>query len=525
MQMQNLSSYLHSQLQQHGTDASELWLDSDAMHIIMRTTHQAGTMHLLAWLSILSVHIHKASTVILFPSTEAQQLFKQHADSARAQAHQVSMAPSAAVMTSLTSALGQGPIHEGTTTSMPGSVDGFTLHEEQLTLECGSPVTVMSPQASQQSTAPLPEQASLQDSHQQPQPIKPPRRFVLCIADHDLCTSDAQLHSFWANLHRQQQQQQQQQQQTIRQENTQAGKSAAMLLSKPFGHLGSLWHIVSMTYSLPGLASTLTGTKQPGFSTHLIQTGLPKDCTTHPMMLPAEQKRSGIQRRITPHSAAVASQQAQDKNTSLVTWYGSHPGLLQWLTSLTEATASSPCAAADPRLIMVVGAPQLAFVDHIVEHAEASGLSLTVLELDSAEGAMLTASSDCFTVVADSFNFTVLAPDTKGRQATGFLPGVCAPKLMFSKRTSPAERVSAMCDASASAAAALGKPIHGVLLLSWEMLLRLPATKPAHTRAVTDLYLIDLAEAIAPGSKAPLTQMAAYGLHAVTHHLCGVCPR
>ena len=514
-QMQDLTSYLHDQLQQHGADAPELWIRSEAnMHIIMRTTHQAGKTHLLAMLSILSVHIHRASVAILFPSKDAQQHFSHHADTLQAQAQQAMIQPKQTPP--VASPLG----HQSANTQTPSATEaihGFMLHEEQLTLDCGSHVTVMSSPAS------LPEEdASYDDSHHhQAHADKCPQRFVLCLADHDLCTSDAQLLRFWTHL---QWQQQQQQQQTVGQEQNQAVKSATMLLSKPFGHLGSLWQIISMTYSLPGLASCLTGSQEPGFSTHLIQTHMPKGCRAHPLMLPEEedQEVSSVQRRIAPLSAAVAVQQEQDKkrNASQATWYGLHPSLLQWLSSLTETAASSPKLPADPKMIMAVGAPQLPSVDHIIDHAEASGLLLTVLELESG---MLTASPDCLTSVASALDTTMLAPHTKGQQTSKHLHRFCAPKLVLSGHTLPAKKVSAVCAASASAAAAVEKPIHGIVLLSWEMLQRLGVFEPTH--AVTDLYLCDLAEAVAPDSTAPLSHMAACSLHAVTRHLCGAFPR
>ena len=514
--MQNLTSYLHNQLRQHGADAPELWTDSELnMHIIMRTTHQAGKIHLLAMLSILSIHIHRASIVILFPSKDAQQQFSQHANTLQAQTQQALMGLK--MTTPVASSPAQHPANSDTPTSTE-VMDGFMLHEEHLILECGSHVTVMSPPAASPE-----EDASQSDSqHQHPRAHKLSRRFVLCIADHDLFTSDAQLLRFWTQLQRQQQQQ------TIGLEQTQDVKSAAMMGSNPFDHLGSLWRIVSMTYSLPGLASSLTGSQEPGFSTHLIQTRLPKGCTGHPLMLPKEedQEMSSLQRRIAPLAAAVAVQQEQDKkrNASMTTWYGSHPSLLQWLSRIAETAASSPKSRADCKMIMAVGAPQLPSVDHIIEHAEASGLLLTVLELDSAEGAgMLTASPDCFIAVAAAFDPTMLASSPMGQQASGLLHGICAPKLMLSGCSFPAKLVSAACAASASAAAAVGKPIHGIVLLAWETLQRLGAFEPAH--ALTDLYLRDLAEAAAPDSTAPLSQMAACGLHAITRHLCGTLPR
>ena len=514
IQMQDLTTYLHNQLQQHGADAPDLWTDSEAnMHIIMRTTHQAGKRHLLVMLSILSIHVHRASIAILFPSEDAQQQFSKHTDTVRSQIQQALMQPQLAP--SVIPPLGQHPANTRTSSA---TMDGCMLHEERLTLNCGSHVTMMSP-----SELMLVEDTSQNKSHHyQAHADKPSQRFVLCIADHDLCTSDAQLLEFWTHL------QGQQQQQTVGQEQTQIVKSAAMLLSKPLGHLGFPWRIISMTYSLPGLASSLTGSQEPGFSTHLIQTRLPKGCRAHSLMLPAEedQEMSSVQRRMAPLSAAVAVQQQQDKrrSASQATWYGSHPSLLQFLSNLTETTASSLMSPADPRMIMAVGAPQLPSVDHIIDHAQVSGLLLTVLELDSAEGAgTLSASPECLTSVVSAFDPTMLAPDTKGQQASRFLEGLCAPKLVLSGHTSPAEKISAVCAASASAAAAVGKPIHGIVALSWEILQRLGAVEPWH--AVTDLYLYDLTEVVAPDSPAPLSQMAACGLHAITRHLCGAFPR
>ena len=514
IQMEDLTSYLHNQLQQHGADAPGLWTDSQSvMHIIMRTTHEAGKTHLLAMLSILIVHIHRASIAILFPSKDAQQQFSQHTDTLQTQTQQALLGPN--LTPPFYSPLGQHPANTDAPTATE-AVDDLMPHEEQLTLDCGSHVTVMSPPVS------LPEEDASQSEsrHHQAHADQPPHRFVLCIADHDLYTSDAQLQGFWTHLHPQQQQQQ-----AVGQEQIPAVKSATTLLSKPFGHLGSLWRIISMTYSLPGLASSLISSQEPGFSTHLIQTRLPKGCTGHPLMLPEEedQEMSSVKRRVAPLSAAAAVQQEQhkDRNASLATWYGTHPTLLQWLANLTETAASSP---ADPKLIMAVGAPQLPSVDHVIEHAEASGLLLTVLELDSAEGAgMLTASPDCLTSVASAFDPTMLALDTNKQQASSSLHGLGAPKLMLSGHSSPAEMISAVCAASASAAAAVGKPIHGIVFLSWEMLQRPGVVEPAH--AVTDLYLCDLPEAAAPDSTAPLSQMAACSLHAVGRQLCGAFPR
>lgn len=512
MHLPSITSFLHSQLRQHGADAAELWTDSDAMHIVMRTTHQAGKMRLLALLSILSVHVHKASMVILFPSTEAQHQFRQHVDTACAQAEQALAVPMLPKL--LASACDQTPAH--TDTTMTGAV---MLHEQHTTLDCGTPITVIRSQTSQLSAASPADNAALHDL-QHLHPDKSPQRYMLCIVDHDLCTSDKQLLNFWTHL-------QQQQQHAHGLEQTAHGASSeAVLLSKPFDHLGSLWRIVSMTHSMPGLASTLTGSKEPGFRTHLVQTQLPQGCTAHPMMMPEEEREmSGIQRRITPLSAAVTVQQAQLRNQGLMPWYASHPSLLQWVSILTEEGASRPNSA-DPKLMLVVGATHPTLVDQIIDHAEASSLSLTVLELaDSTQGTgILTASSDCFARVADALDSTLLAAaDTKDQHLSGSRRQAPPAKLMLPKQASPADPVSAMCSASASAAAAQGKPIHGIVLLSGETLQRLQAIQPSH--AVTDLYLCDLGEAGSPDSTAPLSQMAACTLHAVTAHLCGVFPR
>ena len=502
--MQNLADYLHNQLNQYGADAPELWNDADAVHSVIRIVHEAGKMRLLALLSLLSAHMHKASTAILFSSTDAQNSFKQHVEEVCLQAHQ---ALSSATMSATPAAL---------------------LHQEYLTLECSTSVAVITHALQPPAASPPPLSSAVGHPLCQPEGNCQPERLLLCIADHDLCTSDSMLRQFWGHLHQQQQQhskQQQQPQQSAASSHTQTQASA--LLGRPSGHLGRLWRIASMTYSLPGLASTLTGSQEPGFSTHFIHTGLLKHCTAHPMMMPEEQDMKEVQRRVTPQAAAAAVRHAQDEQNDhcAATWYASHPGLLQWLAILTETAAVTGSAlSSDSKMIVVIGAAESLAVDPIVDHAEASGLNLAALELDSADGlSMLTTTPDSFLAVAGAVDPAVVMAGTKEHCTAGFQQGRAAPKLVLSQKASAQDRIAAVCAAAASVSTAEAKPIHSILLLSWESALKLQSIMPE--QILTDLYLCDLAGALGPNSTAPLTEMAAAALHAVSRHLCGVFPR
>ena len=504
--MQQVTSFLHKQLQQHGIDTPELWSDSDAIHLVMRVTHQDGKIHLLALLSILHALIHRIPTVILFPSTEAQQHFRQLAEEAASEAQQL-VTESASADTSAPAAL---------------------LHQEQFTFIPGCPVTIICPQALHPNTLAPPEDLPSVNAQHQARDQCPAGRVVLCILDHDLCTSDAQLHQFWGHLC---QQQQQQQKSTTGQQPHEAGQSAASLLGIAFGHLGSLWRIVSMTVSLPGLASTLTGTSEPDFSTHFLQTTLPQGCTAHPLMLPQQQDMRAVQRRFTPATPAVSAQHAQHEEDELqgITWYSLYPGLLQWLTILTESANGTH--SADGKLIMVVGKSRATCTDDVASHAQASGLSLVALELDvrGSSGreqvqSMLTTTPKCFRHFVEALHPSMLAPLDKASLLAGFQKEGSGAKLLVETLDStPQQEITAVLQASASAGLTQHKVIHGIVFVSWATLGSLQAMRPMP--GLTDLYLCNMADAVAPDSQAPLTAMAAHALQAVSTHLCGAPSR
>ena len=516
-QMQQVTSVLHNQLQQHGVDTSELLSNLDAIHFVTRVIHQDGKIRLLALLSILHALIHRTPAIVLFPSTEAQQHFRQTAETLSFEAQQSATASASAQESAAAAAA--------------------LLHQEQVNFIQGCPVTVIHPQSSHPTTLSSTQDVPLINDQHQTHAQSHAGKVVLCILDHDLCTSDAQLQKFWGHLRRckqqQQQQQQQQQHQTgiAGQQLYKAGHSVASLLSTTFGYVGSLWRIVSMTISLPGLASTLTGTSEPGFSTHFLQTVLPKGCTAHPLMLPQQQGMHGVQRRVTPSLATPSQLQAQDKHggSERITWYSLYPGVLQWLACLAESAASSTHSA-DAKLIKVVGNSHASCTDRIVSHAQASGLSLVALELDSRAkfgGAqvqsMLTATPDCFPHFVEALHPSMILPLDKASLLDGCQKGGSAAKLALHPESTSLQKTTAVLQASASAGLAQHKVIHGIVFLSWETLGSLQAMRPVP--ALTDLYLCNLTDAVAPDSKAPLTAMAANALQAVSTQLCNAHPR
>ncbi len=518
---QLLKSYLHSQLQQYAADTQMLWSDTASMHIILRVTHRSGKMRLLSLLSLLSTCIHGASVVVLLSSKAAQQLLLQAIQAINREIRQLLTSAAAAQVTGSASASASAASHPGAhnvqqePTGMPHI---NRLHAEALTLDCGSPIVTIS-------WEPTPSYIQ--------HPPRPDPKYVFMMADHSICTDDAHLRSFWGHLHHQHHQQQQQQQLQLQlQLRLQLQQQpAARMLNATFGHLGSLWRMVSATYSLPGLASTLTDSLEPGFTTHHVQTALPADCIAHPMMLPADPDMQEIQRRVVPTADCTLLQTSRlNEGGACPPWFGLRPGLLQWLATVTEAAAAAPeghsGTASDAKLLVVIGSCAQAALEFMDYTQASSSLSVAVLESDGPDNpqfAMLLTTADCFVPLVKSVEDGALSVNDKQEYINRVQERVIPPMLSINQNLTTCQKFQAMCAALSAAQAKHEQPVHGVILLSWEAL---HEGFPLQSgQAVTDLYLCDLADSVGQGSKAPLTEMAAKALAMISSQLCGAHDR
>ena len=530
MHLQQLvTTYLQNQLKHHAADTPEIWANTGSLHIVLRVAHQAGKLRLLSLLTLLSACTHQASAVILLANAEAQQLLLQAL-------HNIS-----GEVSQLAAATKNGPAAthlwaEEVNASSPQKPI-CALHAEAMTLSCGSHIVTVdwalqSPSRGQDSA----------------QPNSVPK-YVFMVADHSLSVDDAYLRRFWGQLLQQQQQQQQ---------------PAATLLSVAFGDLGLLWRMVSATYSLPGLSSALTPSTEAGFTQHHIQTALPADCIAHPMTLPGKPKQE-VQCQVVPTTAAALVQSANSShNSSSPSWWSVRPGLLQWLSALTEAaaataattTAAAAAAAAaaattagisaapsatvtpvsastrtaagdegwsEAKLMVVVGMPGVNVNGLLSYVRQSSSLSVAVLELDQDPGCkpgVLAMTPDIAELILGSMPAGMLAGGGSQGGTDRVMGGQLAAKLLFQGSLSIAQKLRATCAALSGAQAKHEQPIHGVIFLSWACLEEgLPLEL---TQAVSDLYLCDLADCIAADIESPMTEMTARALDVMTILLCGV---
>ena len=478
------------------------------MHNILRVTHQAGKLRLLALLSLLSTCVHQASVVILLSSRRSQQQLLQSVQAVSNDIRHI-WADTAAESVSALAADAQDYTNDNPQQQHPSLPHWDYMHAEALTLSCGSivvAVRVASPSHTPTSNAPGPNP-----------------KFVFIVADHDLCTADSHLRRFWGHLHEQQQQPQQHMQE---QQQQQINQPAATLLNTAFGHLGWLWRMVSTTYSLPGLASTLTDLPELGFSTHHIQTALPADCIAHPMMLPADLDMHEIQRRVVPPAAATVLQLKQSNEGNFTSpWYARRPGLLQWLATLNEAAAAGNVQSFDSKLMLVVARAGMD-ANELLSHVDASAsLSVAILQADiPSHPGMLATTSDCFLPVINSLESSVLSMRDRQAYLNSFQRGQMAPRALLQSGLSACQMLETMTAALNAAQAQHEQPIHSIVFLSWESLQQEPLPQIGG-QPVTDLYLCDMADTITRDSTAPLTQMAANALAMVSSQLCGVYDR
>ena len=238
-------------------------------------------------------------------------------------------------------------------------------------------------------------------------------------------------------------------------------------------------------------------------------------------------------------STAAAVVQRRDINggRSSPSWCAVRPGLLQWLTILTEEEAAAsaalveaptaPTAAAAPaepsseaKLMVVVGPPAFEHTQLQLYIDASSSLSVVILDLEeSSRPGMLSMPTDCVAPLLSSMQNSMLSiqgnPDYMSKVLNGLFPA----KLLFKKDLGMAEKLSATCTALGAAQAKHEQPIHGIAFLSWDCLQKdLPLQLGM---SVTDLYLCDLAACITPHGKIPLIEMAAKALAMVTTFLCG----
>ena len=258
------------------------------------------------------------------------------------------------------------------------------------------------------------------------------------------------------------------------------------------------------------------------------------------MELPAFPDMQAIQPRVVPSTAAAVVQRSDmNDGRSTVSWCTVRPGLLQWLTILTEEEAAAsaalveaPTAAAaataepssEAKLMVVVGPPAFEHTELQLYIDASSSLSVVILDLEeSSRPGMLSMPTDCVAPLLSSMQGGMLSiqdnPDCMSRVLGGLLPA----KLLFKKDLGVAEKLSATCTALGAAQAKHEQPIHGIAFLSWDCLEKDLPLKLG--MAVTDLYLCYLADCITPHSKIPLTEMAAKALRMVTTFLCGLHDR
>ena len=268
------------------------------------------------------------------------------------------------------------------------------------------------------------------------------------------------------------------------------------------------------------------------------------------MMLPAFPDMQAIQRRVVPSTAAAVVQHSDmNESRSSSSWCAVRPGLLQWLTILTEEAAAAAAAAAavvaaptaaaaaattepssEAKLMVVVGPPAIEQTELQIYITASSSLSVVILDLEDgsrpgmpSRPGMLSMPTDCVAPLLSSMQGSMLSigdsPDYMNRVLNDLLPA----KLLFKKDLGVAEMLSATCTALGAAQAKHEQPIHGIVFLSWGCLQKdLPSQLGL---AVTDLYLSDLADCITPHAKTPVTEMAAKALAMVTAFLCGVHDR
>ena len=259
-------------------------------------------------------------------------------------------------------------------------------------------------------------------------------------------------------------------------------------------------------------------------------------------MLPAFTDMQAIQPRVVPSTAAAVVQRSDmTEGRSSPSWCAVRPGLLQWLTILTEeeaaasaavveatpaaaAAAATATATAEPsceaKLMVVVGPPAFEHTELQLYIDASSSLSVVILDLEeSSRPGLLSMPTDCVAPLLSSMQGSMLSvqdnPDYMNRVLSGFFPA----KLLFKKDLGVAEKLNATCTALGAAQAKHEQPIHGIAFLSWDCIQKgLPLELGM---CVTDMYLCDLADCITPHSKTPLTEMAAKTLAMMTTFLCG----
>ncbi len=239
-------------------------------------------------------------------------------------------------------------------------------------------------------------------------------------------------------------------------------------------------------------------------------------------------------------AAAVVQHSDMIESRSSPSWCAVRPGLLQWLTILTEEAAAAsaavveaPTAAAaaataepfsEPRLMVVVGPPAFEHTELQLYIDASSSLSVVILDLeDGSRPGMLSMPTDCVAPLLSSMQGSMLSIGENSDYMSKVLNGLLPAKLLFKENLGVAKMLSATCTALGAAQAKHEQPIHGIAFLSWDCLQKdLPLQLGM---AVTDLYLCDLADCITPHGKTPVTEMAAKALAMVTTFLCGVHDR
>lgn len=254
------------------------------------------------------------------------------------------------------------------------------------------------------------------------------------------------------------------------------------------------------------------------------------------MELPAFSDMQAIQPRVVPSTAAAVVQRS-DMNEGRLSpsWCAVQPGLLQWLTILTEEEAAASAAAveapiaaaaatAEPsseaKLMVVIGPPAFEHTELQLYIDASSSLSVVILDLEeSSRPGMLSMPTDCVAPLLSSMQSSVLSTQDNPDYTSKVLNGLFPAKLLFKKDLGMAEKLSATCTALRAAQAKHEQPIHGIAFLSWDCLQGDLSSQLG--MAVTDLYLCDLADCITSHSKIPLTEMAAKAFGMVTTFLCG----
>jgi len=559
---QLVRAYLHKQLKQYAADTTELWAEAPCMHTVLRVTHQSAKMHLLALMALLSTSIHHSTAVILLSSQAAQELLLQGIEQVN---NDISQAAAAAAPLSAEHSIISDDLC---------ICNVVRMHVEPLTVDCAMFLVVASWEPLNGVPVLNPAPNASPSSHP---------RHVLMIADHSLCVDDEHLSSFWTYRHEQRQLSETSEHPDLqrasaaeqKQLDTEALKrlphlrksSPAMdVLYNVCGQPGPLWRLISTTYSLPGLCSGLVAATETCFTAHHIQTALPAGCIAHPMMLSAFSDMQAIQRRVVPSTAAAVVQRSDlSESKSSSSWCAVRPGLLQWLTILTEEAAAAPpiatpqaaaasvaapeasapeasaaaaavmeaptaaaTATAEPsseaKLMVVVGPPAIEHTELQLYIAASSALSVVILDLEAgSRPGMLSMPTDCVAPLLSSMQGSMLSIEDDMEYMNRVLNGLLPAKLLFKEDLGVAEKLSATCTALGAAQAKHEQPIHGIVFLSWGCL---QGDLPLELgMAVTDLYLCDLADCLTPHGKTPVTEMPAKALAMVTTFLCGVHDR